>query len=151
MTKKPVDRNYDVGYGKPPVASRFKPGQSGNPRGRPKVSLTMSQLVARVADENIVAMIDGKPKKMSKMAALVRAMYARAMQGNQGAAKQIFSLITQAEALTPKNTVKHVVTVEVVEPDGRRYDPTTMPPQSINRSVKRTSAAPISSKRHPLD
>jgi len=27
---------YDVGYGKPPAHSRFKPGQSGNPRGRPK-------------------------------------------------------------------------------------------------------------------
>lgn len=27
---------YEVGYGKPPVASRFKPGQSGNPHGRPK-------------------------------------------------------------------------------------------------------------------
>ena len=29
-------RAYDVGYGKPPSASRFKKGQSGNPRGRPK-------------------------------------------------------------------------------------------------------------------
>jgi hypothetical protein len=26
----------DVGYAKPPLASRFKPGESGNPRGRPK-------------------------------------------------------------------------------------------------------------------
>jgi hypothetical protein len=25
-----------VGYGKPPSASRFRKGQSGNPRGRPK-------------------------------------------------------------------------------------------------------------------
>ena len=27
---------YEVGNGKPPEHSRFKPGQSGNPRGRPK-------------------------------------------------------------------------------------------------------------------
>jgi Family of unknown function (DUF5681) len=27
---------YEVGYGKPPIASRFAPGQSGNPKGRPK-------------------------------------------------------------------------------------------------------------------
>lgn len=33
--------NREVGYGKPPVETRFKPGQSGNPGGRPKgVSLT---------------------------------------------------------------------------------------------------------------
>ncbi len=27
---------FEVGYGKPPIASRFVPGQSGNPKGRPK-------------------------------------------------------------------------------------------------------------------
>lgn len=27
---------YEVGYGKPPVATRFRPGQSGNQKGRPK-------------------------------------------------------------------------------------------------------------------
>jgi len=29
---------YEVGYGKPPRATRFQPGRSGNPRGRPKGS-----------------------------------------------------------------------------------------------------------------
>jgi len=28
--------DYNVGYGKPPKASQFKKGQSGNPKGRPK-------------------------------------------------------------------------------------------------------------------
>jgi Family of unknown function (DUF5681) len=32
----PESSNYGVGYGKPPAASRFTPGQSGNPKGRPK-------------------------------------------------------------------------------------------------------------------
>lgn len=30
--------NYTVGYGKPPVATRFQPGRSGNPNGRPRKS-----------------------------------------------------------------------------------------------------------------
>lgn len=29
---------YEVGYGRPPAATRFRPGQSGNPRGRPRKS-----------------------------------------------------------------------------------------------------------------
>ena len=29
-------RNYEVGWGRPPQASRWRPGQSGNPKGRPK-------------------------------------------------------------------------------------------------------------------
>ena len=28
--------DYEVGYGKPPKKNQFKPGQSGNPNGRPK-------------------------------------------------------------------------------------------------------------------
>jgi hypothetical protein len=31
---RPKNPNYEVGYGRPPIASRFKKGQSGNPRGR---------------------------------------------------------------------------------------------------------------------
>ena len=34
-----ADKSDKIGYGRPPVHSRFKPGQSGNPRGRPKGSL----------------------------------------------------------------------------------------------------------------
>ncbi len=34
-TQRP-DATYEVGYGKPPATTRFKPGTSGNPRGRPK-------------------------------------------------------------------------------------------------------------------
>lgn len=30
------DRDYDVGYGKPPKRTQFKKGKSGNPKGRPK-------------------------------------------------------------------------------------------------------------------
>ncbi len=29
---------YEVGYGRPPMATRFQPGRSGNPKGRPKGS-----------------------------------------------------------------------------------------------------------------
>jgi hypothetical protein len=36
LSRRPGD--YEVGYAKPPVKTRFAPGQSGNPRGRPKGS-----------------------------------------------------------------------------------------------------------------
>lgn len=32
MTK----RRYKIGYRRPPIASRFRPGVSGNPKGRPR-------------------------------------------------------------------------------------------------------------------
>ncbi len=42
------DVGYEVGYGKPPAASRFKKGQSGNPKGRPKVTKNVSNMLEEV-------------------------------------------------------------------------------------------------------
>ena len=39
-------RQYEVGYGKPPQATRFQPGKSGNPKGRPKGSRNRTKLPA---------------------------------------------------------------------------------------------------------
>ena len=36
---------YDVGYARPPKDSRFKPGQSGNPRGRARGAKNTSTIV----------------------------------------------------------------------------------------------------------
>ena len=38
MSRKPGKGDYQIGYGRPPAASRFKPGQSGNACGRPRKS-----------------------------------------------------------------------------------------------------------------
>jgi len=38
LSARPDRREYEVGHGKPPKDTRFKPGQSGNPGGRPKGS-----------------------------------------------------------------------------------------------------------------
>ena len=42
-----------VGYGRPPVATRFRPGQSGNPRGRPKGSKSLDQVLRQALDRRV--------------------------------------------------------------------------------------------------
>ena len=42
-----------VGYGRPPVSTRFKPGQSGNPRGRPKGSKSLDQVLRQALDRRV--------------------------------------------------------------------------------------------------
>jgi hypothetical protein len=39
-------RDYAVGYGKPPVETRFQKGQSGNPEGRPRGTKKLVTLLA---------------------------------------------------------------------------------------------------------
>ena len=39
--------DYSVGYGKPPKHSQFKPGQSGNPRGRPKKVMAFAEALEK--------------------------------------------------------------------------------------------------------
>ena len=44
-------RDYAVGYGKPPVETRFQKGQSGNPEGRPRGTKKLVTLLAEVLSQ----------------------------------------------------------------------------------------------------
>ena len=69
MSKDISDQEHDVGYGKPPVHSRFKKGKSGNPRGRPKGSTNHRTQLCRVLDEKITVRENGKSRRMTKLGA----------------------------------------------------------------------------------
>jgi hypothetical protein len=46
-SKDEAPKNYAVGYGKPPHHTQFKPGQSGNPKGRPKSRASFRSLLEK--------------------------------------------------------------------------------------------------------
>ena len=57
--------SFEVGYGRPPLHSRFKPGQSGNPKGRAKQSRNMRTIVQQVLSENMQIREGGRLRRMS--------------------------------------------------------------------------------------
>lgn len=72
--------SYAVGYRKPPVATRFKPGQSGNRKGRPKGAKSMATIVRDEFGQMITVQEGSRTRNVSKMVALVKSIVNRALQ-----------------------------------------------------------------------
>ena len=83
---------YKIGYGKPPKATRFKRGKSGNPKGRPKGSLNLATDLTAELGEHITVREDGRPRKVSKQRALIKSLMAKALQGDVRATASLLAL-----------------------------------------------------------
>ena len=83
---------YKVGYGKPPKATQFRKGRSGNLRGRPKGSLNLATDLTAELGEHITVREDGRPRKVSKQRALIKSLMARALQGDVRAMASLLAL-----------------------------------------------------------
>jgi hypothetical protein len=59
------DKPYAVGNKKPPLNKRFKPGQSGNPSGRPKGRSNFDSTLLKEFHKPVTATINGKPIKVT--------------------------------------------------------------------------------------
>jgi hypothetical protein len=81
-----------VGYGRPPKANQFKPGKSGNPKGRPKGSLNLVSDLAAELGEQITVREDGRTRRISKQRALIKSLLAKGIQGEVRAAAAILAL-----------------------------------------------------------
>lgn len=73
---------YETGYRRPPISGRFKKGQSGNPKGRPKGSSNFLTLLEQELGQSIVVNENGKKKTITRMQAMVKRIVAGALQGD---------------------------------------------------------------------
>jgi hypothetical protein len=65
------DDNEKVGKCKPPVHSRWKPGQCGNPRGRPKGALNFKTEFKRMLEAPVTVNDNGKTKRIPTVRAVI--------------------------------------------------------------------------------
>jgi hypothetical protein len=85
--------DYAVGYGRKPEHTRFKPGRSGNPKGRPKRHRNLRTIVTETLNERI-RIREGEPTRdMPRIEALVRTIENRALKGDLRAVNALMALI----------------------------------------------------------
>jgi Family of unknown function (DUF5681) len=89
------DQSYDVGYGKPPKTSQFKPGQSGNPKGRKKGSRGLKTDLGAELRSKVPVTENGKTRQLTKQQLVLKAMVTKAAKGDVKAAAQVLSMTMQ--------------------------------------------------------
>lgn len=85
--------NYEVGYRKPPRATRFRKGQSGNPRGRKPESENFLAIFKRQAMRRVkIKSSDGISKTLSVAETIIAKNYQSALTGDQTAMANVMKL-----------------------------------------------------------
>ena len=91
---------YEVGYGKPPCHTRFKKGQSGNPRGRPSGSKNLKALLNEALNEPVVVSEEGGRRKITKREAIVTQLVNRSATADLRALKILLDTLRDIEGQT---------------------------------------------------
>jgi hypothetical protein len=97
QSKPEKPKGAKVGYCNPPERTRFKTGQSGNPRGRPKGTLNIATVLERTLLEKVVINENGKRKIITKLEAAIKQLTNKAASGELKALQLLTALVRSAE------------------------------------------------------
>ncbi|WP_398469808.1 DUF5681 domain-containing protein [Tardiphaga sp.] len=93
-----------VGYGKPPRAHQFKPGESGNPKGRPKGAKSEATIMQELFQHKITVNERGRVRKITLLEGILRKIAEDCLKGNVKSSAFLlnrYHAITAGEVETP--------------------------------------------------
>ena len=122
-----------VGYGHPPEAHRFTPGQSGNPRGRPKGATSkapaqppdrLTQIVRDEAARQIPVREGDRTVTLSMKQAIIRRLFVDAAKGDPRAQRLFIEMLTISEDEAPRTAEqdRRPFKIVIVDPEPRQPD-----------------------------
>ncbi len=92
MTDETSDDGFTVGYKKPPQHSRFKPGRSGNPRGKQKGVRNLGSDVKRTLEVPVRLNEQGRARRVSTQEAALLRLREKALKGDARSLDQFLEL-----------------------------------------------------------
>jgi hypothetical protein len=152
MSKKIADfsassgnRNYSVGYRRPPRGTRFKKGQSGNPNGRPKAKLNATTVVKKQMARWVPIRENGMLRKVTCLEALVAKAVNEALQGRVKPLGELLKLLEAVKLFCPDQlaepliTAPSRVTIRIIK-SGLKPDPDWTPQVDTHRPAFKPSS-----------
>lgn len=121
-----------VGYGKPPVSTRFKKSQSGNPKGRPRGSRNEAPYEA-VLGQMVIIREDGVERRVTAAEAFLLHIAKKGLEGDGAAARSALAAIEKARAHREQLESSEDIVVRIVEHYPR--------PGSVTKALERLRMA----------
>lgn len=161
-----------VGPGRPPVASRFRKGASGNPKGRPKARPSPPPSAYDVViDRTLTVTQNGEPREVPIEEALQRRTYQDAFGGSRAARREVLKMIAKRETwlaakvpkhhrplkrltepVDPDNADEALILLGIAEPDTRwgsasdRYERLQLRPWAVQAALSRSGRRRLSAR-----
>jgi hypothetical protein len=82
---------FEVGFGKPPRSRQFKPGQSGNPAGRPRGAKNFATAIKQELAARVTITENGTRKRISKRQVIAKYLVNKAASGDLKAIPLVLS------------------------------------------------------------
>src|SRR5262249_47204445 len=89
----PLRPETAAGYGQPPIGTRFKKGQSGNPKGRPRGRRNVANVMLDLLNKPVTVRESKKTRKMPAAEVAIRMLANKAGQGDGRALSTVIDLM----------------------------------------------------------